>query len=164
MKGKGKRDRWTAVSVAIAAIGLVAALVFNGLQVRDSAEAQRQAKSATELGLLTQLQGVMSESLYSRVPYKEQFRRLRAGLPGRLTPAAYRVMVEEASNMDYFAWLFNEGYLTAPGADELWGPRMICEFKQVFAPGFENPAREVPDLYRFIQERPRLLQLAGRCE
>jgi hypothetical protein len=159
-----RKERWAAWSAAIAALSLTAALVFNGIQVHDSAVAQNQAKIATELGLLTQLQGAMKESLYSRVPYGPEFRRLRSEGPSALSPAAYRVMAEEVSNMDYFAWLFDKGYLTAPGADELWGPRMICEFKQVFAPGFQDPVYEAPDLYQFIVERPKLSRLAQHCQ
>jgi len=157
------KEKWAAGSAIIAALSLAAALVFNGIQVQDSADAQNQAKIATELGLLTQLQEAMRESLYRRVPYGPEFRRMRSDGPGALSLSAYRVMAEEASNMDYFAWLFDKGYLTAPGADELWGPRMICEFKQVFAPGFQDPVHEVPDLYQFIVERPELSHLAAHC-
>ncbi len=34
--------------------------------------------------------------------------------------------------MDYFAWLFNSRVLTAPGADRLWGPVMVCEWNKIF--------------------------------
>lgn len=157
-------NRWAAWSAIVAVLSLAAALVFNGIQARDSAIAQRQAKLATELGLLTQLQDAMSESVYSRVPYHRQFRQLRAGRRGRLTSSAYRVTVIEAANMDYFAWLFNSGHLTAEGADELWGPRMVCEYKLAFAPALRNPTRDLPNLIEFIQERGRRLsRLAGIC-
>lgn len=157
------KEKWAAVSAVVAALSLTAALIFNGIQVGDSAEAQQQAKVATELGLLTQLQDSMRKSLYSRVPYGAKFRQMRNDGPTVLSLPAYRVMAEEAASMDYFAWLFNKGYLNAPGADQLWGPRMICEFKQVFAPGFQDPTYEVPDLYQFIVERPQLSHLAAHC-
>jgi hypothetical protein len=155
---------WGAFSATVAALSLAAALVFNGIQVRDSADAQHQAKLATELGLLTQLQTVMSQSVYSRVPYKRQFQELRAGRRAGLTASAYRVTAQEASNVDYFAWLFNNGYLDARGADELWGPRMICEYKQAFAPALQGAAQDLPDLLAFIQKRGRVLsRLVERC-
>jgi hypothetical protein len=153
-----RRVRWEAVSGTIAVVSLVAALVFNGLQVRESASAQRQARLATELGLLTQLQGVMNESVFSRVPYARQFEDLAAGRRTTVTHAAYEAVAREASNMDYFAWLFNHGYLTTPGADRLWGPRMICEWKQAFAPVFAHATQDLPELLKFVRERRYLSQ------
>jgi len=157
-------ERLAAWSAVIAALSLAAALGFNGWQAHESAVAQRQSKLATELGLLTQLQGAMSESVYSRVPYHQQFRALRAGRRGRLTPAAYRATVIEAANMDYFAWLFNSEHLTVDGADELWGPLMVCEYKLAFAPALRSSTRDLPHLIEFIQERGhRLSRLIGSC-
>jgi hypothetical protein len=148
--GKATAARW---SVIIAAAGLLLALGFNGVQVRDSARAQNQARLATELGLLTQLQNVMSESVYRRVQFAPQFRQMRAGRRGSLTPPAYRATAEEAANMDYLAWLFNSGHLTVEGADQLWGPRMICEYQRAFAPSLATPAQDLPDLLEFIRQR-----------
>jgi hypothetical protein len=158
----GKIDS-TAASTLIAAVALAAGLVFNGVQVRDGAATQRQARVATELGLLTQLQGTLSQSVYSRVPYEQQFRELRLGYRRELTAPAYRATAEEAANIDYFAWLFNNGYITTPGSERLWGPRMICEYQHAFAPAFQEAARDLPDLMTFIQRRgPSLAQLE-RC-
>ena len=161
----GKRwwANWQAISALIAVGGLIAAIVFNAVQVRSSADAQRQSKLATELGLLTQLQDVMNRSVASRVPYARQFQALRAGRRSQLSADAYRAVIQEASNMDYFAWLFNHSYITAPGADRLWGPRMICEYKQAFAPAIANPAQDLPNLLRFIQERGRELSGLSPC-
>jgi hypothetical protein len=162
---RSRKERWAAWSGIVAALSLAAALVFNGIQAHDSAAAQRQAKLATELGLLAQIQSSMSKSVYSRVPYTAQFRELRTGQRGALSRQAYRVTAEEAANMDYFAWLFNNGYLKAEGADELLGPRMLCEYQQAFAPTFKDPAHDVPNLVLFLQERRlKLSKLAKDCE
>jgi hypothetical protein len=163
VKERPQRASWQAISAAIAILSLAAALVFNGLQVRSSANAQRQSRLATELGLLTQLQDVMNTSVASRVPYARQFQDLRAGRRGQLTPDAYQAVIQEGSNMDYFAWLFSSGYLTAPGADRLWGPRMICEYKQALAPAISDPAQALPNLVQFIQERGTELSRLERC-
>src|SRR5271157_467419 len=109
-KGSRWRVDWVALSAVVATISLIAALGFSAVQLRDAADSQRQTKLATELGLLTQLQTVMSHSTYSRVPYEQQFRELRAGRRSVLTAGAYRATAEEATNMDYFAWLFNNHY------------------------------------------------------
>jgi hypothetical protein len=158
-----KAATWAGVAVAV--LGLAAALVFNGIQVRDSARAQRQSKTATELALLAQIQSTLIESAYQRIHFVQEFRDLREGRRANLSNDAYRVVAEEGANMNYYAWLFNHGYLTAEGADELFGPQMICEYKQAVAPAFEEAPRELPDLVEFIQARgTRLEKLAEACE
>ena len=163
MSATKRRPSWAALSVVVAALSLAAGLIFNGKQVEDGANSQRQAKIATELGLLTQLQDAINRAVYSRVPYTREFDELRSGRRSALGPAAYRVTAEEASTMDYFAWLFNNGYLSAQGADVLWGPRMICEYQQAFAPAFQEAARDLPALAEFIQRRGRTLAPLERC-
>ena len=163
-RATARKEKWAAWSGVIAALSLVAALVFNGIQVHDSTTAQRQSKVATELALLAQIQSSMTKSVYSRVPYVEQFRELRDGRRSALSGRAYRVTAEEAANMDYFAWLFNNGYLNAKGADELLGSQMVCEYQQAFAPALKDPAGELPDLVQFIQERrSKLEKLTKSC-
>lgn len=159
-----RKEKWAAWSGVIAALSLVVALAFNGIQVHDSTVAQRQSKVATELTLLAQIQSAMTSSMYSRVPYVKQFREIKAKDRNALGPRAYRVTSEEAANMNYFAWLFNNGYLNAKGADELLGPRMICEYQQAFTSALKEPTEELPDLVRFIQERfPKLKKLLNGC-
>jgi hypothetical protein len=142
----------------VAVLGLIAALVFNGIQIRDSARAQRQSKTATELTLLAQIQSTLIDSAYRRTSYAKEFRELREGRRANLSRDAYRVVAEEGANMNYFAWLFNHGYLTADDADELFGPQMICEYKQAVVPALEEAPRELPDLVEFIQERGKQLE------
>ncbi len=143
-------------------MSLVAALVFNGVQLHDSATAARQTKLATELGLLTELQTVMSQATYSRVPYERQFAELRTGRRVTLSPSAYRATAVEGANMDYFAWLFNKGFIDAPGAEELWGPRMVCEYKRAFAAAFAEAPLDLTNLFEFVRRRgPALAHLAS---
>jgi hypothetical protein len=150
---------WTALSAVVAAI----ALVFSANQIREGADAQSQTKRATELGLLTELQSVLSQSTYQRVPYERQFVELRAGKRARLSPAAYRAAAEEAANMDYVAWLFNNGYLKAQDAEQLWGPRMICEYKRVFAPAFADASLDISNLFEFVRQRSSALVRLASC-
>jgi hypothetical protein len=154
----------TALPGIVAVLSLIVALVFNGIQAHDSAVAQHESKLASELSLMTQLQNSMNESVYNRVQFAHQFRQMRAGRRGQLTRPAYRAMAEEAANMDYFAWLFNSGFLDADGSDQVWGPRMICEYKRAFAPALPDPAQELPELLHFIESRgPHLSHLGQRC-
>jgi hypothetical protein len=148
---ESKKDIWARWSVLVALLSLIAALIFNGIQVRGSAEAQRQAKVATELGLLAGIQTAMTESIYAKVPYSDELGELEAGKRTRISTAAYRAVAEEAYGMNYFAWLFNHDYLDAPEADELLGPVMVCEYEKTFTRVFAAPAGEVPELARFVQ-------------
>lgn len=148
----------------VAVLSLAGALVFNAIQVGAGADAQRQARLATELSLLTQLQSVLSQAVYSRTPYTKQFRELRTGRRADLGPAAYRITAEEAATLDYLAWLFDNGYVDTGRADQIWGPRMICEYRQALAPGLRDPAHDMPHLIQFIQERGhQLSRLVERC-
>lgn len=163
--GEARRgSRWTRVPVVVGVLSLLVALVFNGIQAHDSAIAQHEAKLASELSLMTQLQDAMNATVYNRVQFGRQFAQMRDGKRGELTPPAYRAVAEEAANMDYFAWLFNSGFLDAPGADKVWGPRMVCEYKRAFAPALPEPAQELPELLRFIESRGvRLSRLGQHC-
>ena len=165
--GRGPRNRarlGAVIGGVVAVLSLIVALVFNGIQAHDSAVAQRESKLASELSLMTQLQDSMNTTVYKRVQFGRQFSQMRAGRRAELSPPAYRAMSEEAANMDYFAWLFNSGFLNADGADRVWGPRMICEYQRAFAPALPDPAQELPELLYFIESRgPRLSHLGQRC-
>lgn len=154
---ESKKDKWARGPVILALLSLIAALIFNGIQVRGGADAQRQAKTATELGLLAGIQTAMTQSIYAKVPYSDELRELEAGERTRLSIRAYQAVAEEAYGMNYFAWLFNHDYLDAPDADELLGPVMVCEYEETFSRVFRRPAGEVPELARFAQSHaPRI--------
>ena len=96
LQGEKKGRNWEAISAVIAMCALVGALIFNGIQVSDSADAQRQSQhatelseQATELGLLTQLQSFLNDSVYARTPYARQFQALRAGRITKLAAQPY---------------------------------------------------------------------------
>ncbi len=148
---ESKKDKWARRSLIVALLSLVVALVFNGVQARNSANAQRQAKQATELGLLAGIQTAMTESIYAKVPYSDELRELESEKRTQLSAPAYQAVAEEAYGMNYFAWLFNHDYLDAPEADELLGPIIVCEYEETFSRVFTNPAGEVPELARFVQ-------------
>jgi cytoskeletal protein RodZ len=56
------RIPWQTVSVVVAILSLVVAIVFNAVQVQDSATAQDQSRQAAELQQLTQLDGLIRSS------------------------------------------------------------------------------------------------------
>ena len=110
------RPSLTAVSTLLAAGSLVGALVFNGVQAHDSAVAQQQAKSATELSPLTQLQSAMNQSIYSRTRFANQFQELRLGERAALTPAAIVLYPKRPRT-----WITSRGFSIA-GTSPLMAP------------------------------------------
>jgi hypothetical protein len=142
------------ISALTAIASLVVALIFNGLAVRDSADQERQAKLATELGLMTQLSGVLAQSeaaLDPRNPKVVLAEERSAVLPRKVAT----VWGETLRNLDYLSWLFNSDFIDIPGARQLWGSRMQCLYTtaaRIFGPGVIKA--HDPNLVRFAN-RPR---------
>jgi hypothetical protein len=158
-----KAASWVAPSVVVATLSLFGALIFNDIQLRDSAADQRQTKLATELSLLTQMQNVITQSAYRRTLYARQFTELRSGRRDALSPAAYRATAEEAANMEYFAWLINKGHLVAHDAEELWGPQMVCEYERIFVPAFADAQVYLANLSQFVRKHASKLGHRANC-
>jgi hypothetical protein len=154
-KSAGRRVSWEALSASAAVLGLAVAVAFNGLQVRHGTNALREARTATELQLLTQLQTVLKRSVYGRFPYIPEIRALRNGTRSSVSPAAERAVKEETADLDYLAWLVTTRHLTTGGADELWGPVMVCEWRQAILPvlGQDVASSAAPNLRRFVAQR-----------
>jgi hypothetical protein len=154
---------WTAISVFLGALSIAGSSIFSGLQIHAAEQAERSSRLTSELAVLTQLQGTFSHAYYGRVPYGKQYVELKGGRRDGVSVSAERAVGEEASVMDFFAWLFDHGHVTAPGAVRLWGPTMICEYQNAFAPVFREPAVDVPNLVEFIQRYGRALEHFESC-
>jgi hypothetical protein len=94
------------------------------LQVRDSAQQARDTKQATELQLLTQLNDLVAESQVTVDPLSSEFRRAEGA--GALSPKTNASFGQVLKNMDYLAWLFDDGFIAIPEARELWQRRTEC--------------------------------------
>ncbi len=122
---RSRRSRFLDVSAITAIASLVVALIFNGLQVRDNADQARATRRATELQLLTQLNTIVTESQSTIQPRSPEFIRVeREG--GELSGQSARYLGTTIKNMDYLAWLYDNGFVTIPDSRQLWGPRMRC--------------------------------------
>lgn len=154
---------WTAISVLLGALSIAGSSIFSGLQIHAAEQAERSSRVTSELAVLTQLQGTFSDAYYSRVPYEKQYVELKGGRRDYVSVPAEQAVGKEASVMDFFAWLFDHGHVTAPGAVRLWGPTMICEYQNAFAPVFREPAVDLPNLVEFIQRYGRALEHFESC-
>jgi hypothetical protein len=105
--------------VIVAIVSLVAAVVFNALQVRDSANAERESRLASQLALFTQLdQSIRSANVVFEDPallaHDGPWFDAHLGAPLSLRLRA------ALGNMDYIAFMFDHGYIAFPGARERW--------------------------------------------
>jgi hypothetical protein len=122
---EARRSRFRDVSAITAIASLVVALIFNGLQVRDNATQASATRRATELQLLTQLNTLVAESQAKVRPESKEIeaaQREQGGLSERTRDDLAVVL----KHMDYLAWLFNNHFVSIPGARQLWGQRMRC--------------------------------------
>jgi hypothetical protein len=123
------RLHWPAIGSLLAVASLVAALVFNGLGVRDSARQQRasarqesQARAATQLQLLTQLNAVVNDADLQIVGVLNRSNKPHVGLSDH-----ERALLDHAlGDFDYVAWLFENGYLTLEPAKRYWANSIRC--------------------------------------
>lgn len=120
-----RRPRLIDISTLTAVAGLAVALVFNALQVRDSAKQERETRQATQLELLTELNGLVTPFQTKVVPLSPEFRRAEDG-NGSLSNSTNANFAATLTNLNYLAWLFDNGYVAIPAARQLWSPEMEC--------------------------------------
>jgi hypothetical protein len=157
-----KTNRLEAISTLIALIGLIGAIVFNGIQVR-------QAKEATELQLLTDLHGALAQTETQLQVHNTEILNVisaredeqESGRPNNrdktLNPSTQRVVDVAGANMEYLAFLFERGHIELAGSDRLWGDVLSCQFRDTYV-GLElepgDAARDYPYLGRFARKIP----------
>jgi hypothetical protein len=140
-----RRPRWEAISAMTAVAGLIAGLVFYGVQVSEANQTARQTRQATQLQLYTQMQSLVNGPAFAPGKVETMNRRL--------TQAHQQQLDTEANNMEYLAYLFNLGYITLPRAKQLWGPAMSCFYKTA-TPYLPAIKKELPELARFVGSHP----------
>jgi hypothetical protein len=126
---RSRRLHWPTVGTVIAVTSLVAALVFNGLGVRDSARQQRlstrqesEARATTQLQLLTQLNAVVNDADLQVADVLNRVNKPHVGLS-----VHERALLDHAlGDFDYVAWLFENGYLTLEPAKRYWANAIRC--------------------------------------
>lgn len=154
--GDRAKLRWQQIATIIAALAFIATVVVNSVQLSNSGtaldESRRaldQNRRASELqqlseidGLIRSSNGVFGSSGVAALP------RTKGYLEHRWTTGLSRQVRVALGNMDYIAFLFNDRYLTLPGAWPRWHNALICAWKVA---AFEMPdvaAVQWPDLRR----------------
>jgi hypothetical protein len=124
---------WREPPVAVAALSLLVALLFNTVgvwaqfvQSRSDADRAAESRRFTQIGMLTQLSAEARASeriiVSSNLPVLRCAKRPNASRPKPSDTAA----LEQALGVyDFMAWLFNTGQLDMPSARLMWGPRLI---------------------------------------
>ncbi|HEX4735331.1 MAG TPA: hypothetical protein VH247_13020 [Thermoleophilaceae bacterium] len=102
----------------------MAALIFNGIQVADTATQQHATREATEVQLLTQLNGVVNDGTLQIANLLDRTNAHSARLSFR-----EQAMFDHALNdFDYVAWLFEHRFLTLPAAKAYWRHTLACAY------------------------------------
>jgi hypothetical protein len=136
---------------AITAIAsLVAALVFNGLQVADTASQQRATRQATEVQLLTQLNSVVNDGNLQIANLLQ-----RTDKPStRLNYREQALFDHALNNFDYVAWLFKNKFLTLRAAKNYWTRALACAYHSAL---LLEPRAQLDSSF------PSLARYRGRC-
>jgi hypothetical protein len=127
----------------LTAIGLAITLVFNTLGVRDSARQQKRTREATQLQLFTQLDQELNSSMAVLTTNKS--------LDLHPSPQRQAQLNRAYDDLNYMAWLFNHGYLTLPGTQELVLNRLRCVYK---AAALLNETWRLPEVRRAVGPNP----------
>jgi hypothetical protein len=133
----------------IAGASVVVALVFSAIQVRSNTDAQNAARRANEAQLLTQMDASVAQAtaIFRDPVFREEARRgeLSVAMEGRLRAALRK--------LDFLAYLFNNDYITLPGARELWVSDMSCAWLtgSYFLERAEQRLRQYPELREAVR-------------
>ena len=134
---------------ALTVIGLAITLVFNTMGVRDTANQQKRTREAAQLSLFTQLDQELDSSVSA----------LRSvTLSAHPTQRQQAVLDRAYDDMNYLAWLFNNGYLTLPGTKELVFDRLCRAYRSAVFLGDSSSLREVKET---VRSAPRCLGRPG---
>jgi hypothetical protein len=138
---------WQLIASLTAIASLVVALIFNGLQFRQTRHATEESREATELQVFTELHQLVNNSVASVVISRGSWSS------GELSDGADRSLQRAMNNMEYLAWLFNGGHVKLAGAEELWAPAVRClyDIASIFWPRKEITAT-LPALNVFVQK------------
>lgn len=148
-----RRRHLVDISALTAIASLVVALVFNGLAVRDSANQEKETRLATQLQLLTQLDGLVAQTQATVAPRDAEFltAEARSGTLSAHTNSDFAVALKD---MDYLAWLLNNRYVAISGARQLWSRRMVCLYVTAVLVYGAPAAERLENLARFVDLRP----------
>lgn len=140
------------ISAAVAVASLVAALIFNGFQLRDSAEQLKQSERS--LALQRQVNDFQTLIAVSSTLEKSQAKMNEIiSRSGNLnSQAAVLGVVAALRPNEPIAFALNHGIVQIPGASALWGNLLACNWQLArqnkYAPRFP---RYFPELVAYVR-------------
>ena len=143
------------ISAVVAVVTLVAALVFNGFQVRASSEQLKQSERS--LALQRQVNDFQTLIAVSTTLEKSQAKmnEILSGSRNLNSQAAVLGLIAALRPNEPIAFALNHGIVEIPGASALWGNLLACNWQfathNKFAARFP---RYFPELVAYVKHRP----------
>ena len=140
MTAPERRPLWEPISVGVAVLSLIAVLIFNTLQVRDT-------RQATQIGLSTELHALVTASFTSVNRSKIPDKLGGNGALNRREQAALRDLMFTA---DYLAWLLNQEHMSDEDAEAYWAPLLDQSYQLGLGFPDDLPVQAYAELKRFV--------------
>ena len=142
------------ISVVVGVISLIAAVIFSGIQVRDSARSIEQNRRALELQKRsTDFQTLISVSSALQRSTAEVERSISSG--GEDGPAIAPMLSAMRRN-EPIAFALNRGLVVIPGAERLWGNLIYCNWRFIQASPYRARfPRHLPETVRYVKKYER---------
>jgi hypothetical protein len=145
------------ISVVVAVLSLIAALVFSALQMRDSARSIDQSQRSLALQQrANDFQTLISVSTTLQRSHEQMTELILRGGGGASTSTR---LVEALGPNETIAFSLNRRLVSMPGAETLWGNLLYCNWRMARGSTYGNRIPPYfPELARYVQtyerERP----------
>jgi hypothetical protein len=149
MEGAARRSRRD-ITTLLAVLGLFVTMVFNTVGVWQYVAQTKRDRVASELGLLTQLNGLARQAEGRLTGVRDAVCSAR-----RPKPRDGAALIEAAQYYEYLAWLFNAHHVTMREARQYWAPSMIQTYELFATLGLTDARRRFPNLNTFKLATPR---------
>jgi hypothetical protein len=142
------------ISVVVGVVSLIAAVIFSGIQVRDSARSIEQNRRSLELQKRsTDFQTLISVSSALQRSTAELERSLSSG---DKDGPAIAPMLSAMRRNEPIALALNRGLVVIPGAERLWGNLLYCNWRFIQASPYRARfPRYIPETVRYVKKYER---------
>jgi hypothetical protein len=151
-----ERPWWRDVPTFAAVAGLFVALVFNTAGVWLQVGQTAQTREDTQLGLLTQLNGLARQAEGQMTDARVAYCR-----DDVLNARDQAAVMEAAQYYDYLAWLFNAGHIDMPSARRYWAPSMTETYEFAALLQVTIAQKRFPSLHQFTTSTPEAERSSG---
>ena len=116
--------KWTTFAAVTTSIVLIVSLGFNSFFSMIFSDTNKEIKLGTELSLFAQTYQLARKSAASF--FQTHHDEIEAYLSGKakMSTAMHGELVQMLDDIEFLAWLLNNGYITLKGADEILSTQM----------------------------------------